>query len=128
MVDEILANSSLDRIDRIERLESVLAAATHHTLLQVLPASCLYTTLHFLLPVSIPLPVSLLLSTSCFLPLPYSATPRPLPCLPPPPSPRGLSWQMLRLRQALQTTDCCIVSEPDRVLSVTIGLFIFVKW
>ena len=36
MVDEILANSSLDRIDRIERLESVLAAATHHTLIQVL--------------------------------------------------------------------------------------------
>ena len=35
MVDEILANSSLDRIDRIERLESVLAAATHHTLIQV---------------------------------------------------------------------------------------------
>ena len=36
MVDEVLANSSLDRIDRIERLESVLAAATHHTLIQVL--------------------------------------------------------------------------------------------
>merc|ERR1719382_1874260 len=37
MVDEILANSSLDRIDRIERLESVLAAATHHTLVQSPP-------------------------------------------------------------------------------------------
>jgi len=37
MVDEILANSSLDRIDRIERLESVLAAATHHTLIQSPP-------------------------------------------------------------------------------------------
>ena len=40
MVDEILANSSLDRIDRIERLESVLAAATHHTLVQVGGDSC----------------------------------------------------------------------------------------
>ena len=40
MVDEILANSSLDRIDRIERLESVLAAATHHTLVQVGDDSC----------------------------------------------------------------------------------------
>ena len=36
MVDEILANSSLDRVDRIERLESVLAAATHHSLIQVM--------------------------------------------------------------------------------------------
>jgi len=39
MVDEILANSSLDRVDRIERLESVLAAATLHTANQAPPAA-----------------------------------------------------------------------------------------
>merc|ERR1711892_743803 len=32
MVDEILANGNLDRMDRIERLESILSAATHHAL------------------------------------------------------------------------------------------------
>lgn len=37
LVDEILANSSLDRMDRIERLESVLTAATHNALIQSPP-------------------------------------------------------------------------------------------
>merc|ERR1711936_126972 len=37
MVDEILANGNLDRMDRIERLESILSAATHHALVVPTP-------------------------------------------------------------------------------------------
>ena len=32
MVDEILANGNMDRMDRIEKLESILSAATQHAL------------------------------------------------------------------------------------------------
>ena len=32
MVDEILANGNMDRMGRIERLESILSAATQHAL------------------------------------------------------------------------------------------------
>jgi len=39
MVDEILANGNLDRMDRIERLESILSAATHHALVVPSPTA-----------------------------------------------------------------------------------------
>jgi hypothetical protein len=32
MMDDILSDNSLDRLDRIEKLESILAAASHHAL------------------------------------------------------------------------------------------------
>jgi hypothetical protein len=32
MMDDILSDNSLDRLDRIEKLESILSAATHHAL------------------------------------------------------------------------------------------------
>ena len=37
MVDEILANGNMDHMDRIERLESILSAATQHQQFQPTP-------------------------------------------------------------------------------------------
>ena len=39
MVEDILSDNSMERIDRIERLESILAAATQHALTPTSTAS-----------------------------------------------------------------------------------------
>ena len=53
MMDDILSDNSLDRLDRIERLESILAAASHHALPSpVLPSPS--PALHFPAPAPLP--------------------------------------------------------------------------